>query len=79
VIGVQTLRNGYHVVHVSVIKGKASLAFRFPNPNKTDGMLSEFERSQDYGFIVRVTYIMREKQNYIKSVEVIPRCTLAKK
>ena len=80
VVSIQTLsESGYSIVHVSAIKGKASLAFRFPSPNKTDGILSEFQRAQNYGFIVRVTYIFREKQNYIKSVEVIPRWTIGKK
>jgi hypothetical protein len=80
VVSIQTLsESGMQIVHVSAIKGKAFLSFKFPSPNKSDGILSEFQRAQNHGFIVRVTYIIREKQNYIKSVEVIPRWTLGKK
>jgi hypothetical protein len=68
------------IVHVSAIKGKDSLAFRFFDYNKSKVTLSEFQRAQNYGFIVRVTYIISpEKQNLIKSIEVIPRWTLGKK
>jgi hypothetical protein len=68
------------IVHVSAIKGKASLPFRFFEPNKSKATLSEFQRAQNYGFIVRVTYIISpERQNLIKSIEVIPRWTLGKK
>ena len=86
VVSIQTLSEktvselDNQIVHVSAIKGKASIPFRFFEPNKSKVTLSEFQRAQNYGFIVRVTYIVStEKQNLIKSIEVIPRWTLGKK
>jgi hypothetical protein len=86
VVSIQTLSEktvselDNQIVHVSAIMGKASLPFRFFEPNKSSVTLSEFHRAQNYGFIVRVTYIISpEKQNLIKSIEVIPRWTLGKK
>ena len=80
VVSIQTVSpSGYQIVHVMPIRGKYSLAFRFPDPNKEDGIFSEFQRAQNYGFIVRVTYLVKEKQNLIKSIEVVPRWTVGKK
>ena len=79
VISIQTfIPSDQQVVLVAPIKGKVSVQFRFP-PNKQDLVFSEFQRAQNYGFIVRVSYIFQEKQNQIKSIEVVPRWTLGKK
>jgi hypothetical protein len=61
------------IVHVSPIGEKLFLAFRFPEPNKDDALLSEFQCAQNYGHKVRVTYIVDQNKNFlIKSIEVIP-------
>lgn len=77
VISIQSVEEGNRqIVHVSPIKGKVSIAFRFPEPNKADELFSEFQRAQNYRHIVRVTYIIDQNKNLlIKSIEVIPRST----
>jgi hypothetical protein len=77
VVSIQSVPEGNRrIVHVSPIKGKFSIAFRFPEPNKADELISEFQRAQNYRHIVRVTYIIdANKDSLIKSVEVIPRWT----
>jgi hypothetical protein len=77
VVSIQTIPEGKRqIVHVSPIKGKISIAFRFPEPNKRGELISEFERAQNYGHIVRATYIIDPNKNLsIRSIEVIPRWT----
>ena len=80
VLSIQSVDEGNlarKIVHISPIRGKISIAFRFPEPNKADELFSEFQRAQNYRHIVRVTYIIDQNKNLlIKSIEVIPRWTL---
>jgi hypothetical protein len=79
VVSIQTfIPSEQQVVLVAPIKGKVSVPFRFP-PNKQGLVFPEFQRAQNYGFIVRVSYFFQDKQNQIKSIEVVPRSTLGKK
>jgi hypothetical protein len=81
VVSIQTVPEGKRqIIYVSPLKGKVSIAFRFPEPNKGDELISEFERAQNYGHIVRVTYIVDPNKNLIiRSIEVIPRSTFKAK
>jgi hypothetical protein len=81
VVSIQTVYpSDDQIVHLTPPKSKITLAFRFPRPNKPNGLFSEFQRAHNHGFIVRVTYTgTEEKQNLIKSIEVVPRWTVGKK
>lgn len=71
VADIQTLSpSGHQIVRVINI-AKIAFNFRFPDPNKSDNLLSEFQRAQNSHLPVRVKYIPLEKENLIKSIEVM--------
>ena len=71
VVDIQTLSpSGLQIVRVINV-AKYLFNFRFPNPNKPDNILSEFQRAQNHHLLVRVKYSLLEKENHIESIEVM--------
>ena len=62
VVDIQTLSpSGLQIVRVINV-AKYLFNFRFPDPNKPDNILSEFQRAQNHHLLVRVKYSLLEKK-----------------
>ena len=68
---IQTLFPGGHQIVRVVNVARNIINFRFPGPNKSDIILSEFQRAQNCNVVVRVKYSPLDKENLIKSIEVL--------
>ena len=71
VVDIQTLSpSGLQIVRV-INAQNYLFNFRIPDPNKPDNIFSEFQRAQNHNLLVRVKYSLLEKENHIKSIEVM--------
>ena len=68
---IQTVFPGGHQIVRVVDVARNIINFRFPGPNKSDIILSEFQFAQNNNVVVRVKYSPLDKENLIKSIEVL--------
>jgi predicted TIM-barrel fold metal-dependent hydrolase len=67
---IQTLTpRGHQLVRILEYSGHL-ISFKFPDPNRVENLLSEFQRAQNNKLVVRVKY-SPVKENFIKSLEVL--------
>ena len=71
VADIQTLSPSAHQIVRVVNTARIVFNFRFPDPNKPDIILSEFQPAQNRNLLVRVKYSPLEKENLIRSIEVL--------